>query len=231
MIPARPHRPVLSILVMVALFCLPAPVRGAGDPPDPVLVRLQAKIESLRSLRGRFVQRLDSRSLGRALAESGRFAIRKPGAMRWEYEEPERKIAVTDGTTTWLHLVEENEVQIGTYPEGGEGSAASLLSGRMRLDRDFTSRRLTPEEAAGAGPTGVAGGLTLLLEPRAPTEEFESLMLTLDPVRLEIRAIVLVDSLGGRMTFEFFDLEENPPIDDAFFRFEIPAGAEVVDMR
>ncbi len=227
--PSTPRRLRASLIGAAIAFGLAAGAIATEGAAEPLLVRLQAKIDSLDSLKGRFVQHLDSRSLGRARRESGRFVIRKPASMRWEYEDPERKIAVTDGSTTWLHLPEDREVQIGRYPEDGDGSAASLLSGRVRLDRDFTSRQPAAEEAP--GPPGVAGGVTLVLEPIRPMEEYESLILTVDPKRLAIRAVVLVDPLGGRMTFEFFDLEENPAIGDDLFRVEIPAGTEVIDTR
>ena len=202
--------------------------RAEGDPTDPLLGRLQAKMQRLETLTGRFVQRLESRGLGRARVESGKFAIRKPASMRWEYEKPEKKLAVTDGETTWLHLPEDNEVQVGRYPQGGGAAASSLLAGRLGLDEDFTARRLTAEEA---GPQGVAGAVVLRLEPIELQEEFEALLVAVDPTALIVRRLTMLDSVGGRMTFEFFDIVENAPLDDALFHFEIPQGVEVLDTR
>lgn len=203
----------------------------AGAPataPDPLIAKLQSKMQRLESLRGRFAQRLESRGLGRARVETGKFAIRKPGSMRWEYEKPEKKLAVTDGETTWLHLPEDNEVHVGRYPTGGGAAASSLLAGRLRLDEDFVARRLTAEES---GPQGVAGVMVIHLTPVNPQEEFEALLLAVDPKSLQVRRLTVLDALGGRMTFEFFDLEENAVLDDALFRFEMPRGVEVIDTR
>ncbi len=202
--------------------------RAPGDAGDPLVARLQAKMQSLESLSGRFVQRLESRGLGRARVESGKFAIRKPASMRWEYEKPEKKLAVTDGETTWLHLPEDNEVHVGRYPQGGGAAASSLLAGRLRLDVDFAVRRLTPEES---GPQGAAGAIVLRLEPKGAQEEFEALLVAVDPAALIVRRLTLLDAIGGRMTFEFFDLTENAPLDDALFRCEMPRGVEVLDTR
>lgn len=197
-------------------------------PPDPIIAQLQAKMQRLASLRGRFTQRLESRGLGRARVETGRFVIRKPGSMRWEYEKPEKKLAVTDGETTWLHLPEDKEVHVGRYPTGGGAAASTLLAGRLRLDEDFIARRLTAEES---GPPGVAGAVVIHLTPVNPQEEFEALLLAMDPKSLLVRRLTVMDALGGRMTFEFFDLEENVVLDDALFRFEMPRGVEVIDTR
>ena len=210
------------------LFCAAAVAGEPATAPDPLLAQLQVKMQRLESLRGRFAQRLESRGLGRARVETGKFAIRKPGSMRWEYEKPEKKLAVTDGETTWLHLPEDNEVHVGRYPTGGGAAASSLLAGRLRLDEDFVARRLTAEES---GPQGVAGAMVIHLTPANPQEEFEALLLAVDPKSLQVRRLTVLDALGGRMTFEFFDLEENAVLDDSLFRFEMPRGVEVIDTR
>lgn len=207
---------------------VPSRAEGPSRDPDPLVASLQEKMERLTSLRGRFVQRLESRGLGRARIESGRFAIRKPGSMRWEYEKPEKKLAITDGRTTWLHLPEDNEVHVGRYPEDGGAAASSLLAGRLRLDEDFATRRMTPDES---GPMGAAGVVAIHLTPRASREEFDALVMAVDPKSLTVRRLTVIDAIGGRMTFEFFDLEENAVLDDALFAFEMPRGAEVVDTR
>jgi outer membrane lipoprotein carrier protein len=232
-------RPAFLVL-LPALLCggvigttpaVPAP-RGAEPAPraaaDPLIARLQAKMQRLESLSGRFVQRLESRGLGRARVESGRFAIRKPASMRWEYEKPEKKLAVTDGETTWLHLPEDNEVHVGRYPQGGGAAASSLLAGQLRLDEDFSARRLTAGEA---GPQGAVGAVVIRLEPIEPREEFEALLVAVDPHELSVRRLTLLDAIGGRMSFEFFDLVEDAVLDDALFRFEMPPGVEVLDTR
>ena len=43
--------------------------------------------------------------------------------------------------------------------------------------------------------------------------------------------IALLDALGGRMVFDLFDLQEDPELADDLFRFEPPAGVEVIESR
>jgi len=184
-------------------------------------------MEATTSLRGRFVQRLDSRGLGRSRVESGTFLLKKPSLMRWEYEAPEPKLAITDGEATWLYLPEEKEVQRGVFDEQEGGMTVRILAGSLALDRDFVSRRLSEE----AGDAGAGGNEVIELTPNVATEEFDRLILSVDPRSLLIRRLVMVDPLGGRMAFEFFDLEVDPEIPDDLFRFEVPDGVEVIDMR
>ena len=202
---------------------------AVGAAPEPLVARLQTRLDHLSSLKGRFIQSLDSKSLGRPRTEEGRFCLRKPSFMRWDYEKPEEKLAILDGKNSWLYLPGDREVYRGQVTGIEDASApALLLAGRLKLDADFESRRLTPAEA---GPQGVSGAVTVELKPRKPSEDFERLLIAIDPERLLIRRITLVDSLGGRMVFELYDLEENPALADELFRFEVPAGVDVIESR
>ena len=221
-------RQALGRLVMVAmvLVSLAAPPMRAAT-PDPLLVKLQTRLDQLKSLKGRFVQSLDSKSLGRPRTEEGRFYVKKPSRMRWDYEKPEEKLALLDGRNSWLYIPGDREVYRGAIKDLEEcGAAALLLAGRIRLDGDFEARRLTHDEA---GPQGDVGAVAIELKPRKPSEEFDRLVLAIDPDRLQIRRLTVIDALGGRMVFELFDLEEDAPVPDDLFRFEVPAGVEVIE--
>ncbi|HKY31601.1 MAG TPA: outer membrane lipoprotein carrier protein LolA, partial [Candidatus Polarisedimenticolia bacterium] len=175
-----------------------------------------------------FVQRLDSRSLGRPRVEEGIFMIRKPSFMRWEYRKPEEKLAVADGEHTWLYLPEEREVHKGRAADlQRSGAAALLLAGRLRLDRDFEAR-LSEGDSAGADPPST-GTQVLELRPLAPDTEFERVLLTVEIPGLSIRRLVLVDALGDRMSFDLSAIEENPDLSDDLFSFRPPPGVRVIE--
>jgi outer membrane lipoprotein carrier protein len=204
---------------------LALPARGS----DPLLARLQDKLDHLKALRGRFIQTLDSPSLGRSRTEEGTLAFKKPARMRWDYEKPEPKVAVIDGRDTWFYLPEDRQVLHGTVRNLEEqGAAALLLSGRISLLKDFRSRRLS---AAQTGPIGVAGGVAIELTPVRRAGDYQKVTLIIDPDRLQIRRLEVIDEAGERMIFELSDMEEDPNLPDRFFRLEIPEGVEIVDER
>src|SRR6185503_10918364 len=104
---------MLELLLMTALAAsaaaVPAPAAG-DEPADAIVERLQARLDRMATLKGRFVQTLDSKSLGRPRTEEGRFCLKKPSFMRWDYERPEEKLALLDGTHSWLYLPADREV-------------------------------------------------------------------------------------------------------------------------
>ncbi|HEY3174307.1 MAG TPA: outer membrane lipoprotein carrier protein LolA [Candidatus Polarisedimenticolia bacterium] len=212
-----------AILLSWTLLVLPA------QDADPLLALLQRKLDGLTALKGRFIQTLDTPSLGRPRTEEGRLAFKKPALMRWDYEKPEPKVAVADGRHTWLYTPADRQVKRGSVRDlQEEGAAALLLAGRISLVKDFRSRRPSAEES---GPPGVSGGVTVELTPLKPNQEFAKLILVIDPVRLQIRSLTVAGAAGERMVFDLFDLEENPDLPDDLFRFEIPVGAEVLEDR
>ncbi|MGH9868259.1 MAG: LolA family protein [Candidatus Polarisedimenticolia bacterium] len=217
---------IIALLGLVAsIGTLPA------QAPDPLIARLQSRLDRLKTLQGRFIQTLDSASLGRTRTEQGRFMIRKPNLMRWEYESPEKKLAVVDGTHTWLYLPEEKEVQRG--PAAGveqSGAAGLLLTGKLRLDRDFRSRRPGTDEIAAELPMPDRT-VVIELTPLREDLDFQKALLAVDPDALLIRKVVLVDPLGDRMIFTFSELKEDAPLPDSLFRFEPPAGVHVMDVE
>lgn len=211
--------------LLLSLIFLLSPARDS----DPLLARLQHRLDELKTLKGRFIQRLDAASLGRPRVEEGTVAFKRPALMRWDYEKPEPKVAVADGRNTWLYLPGDRQVHKGSARDlQREGAAALLLAGRISLLKDFRSRRLTIEES---GPPGVAGGVAVELTPLKRTEEFQKLVLVIDPDRLQIRSLAVVGAAGERMTFDLFDLEEDPALTDDLFRFEVPEGVEIIEER
>src|SRR6185503_16567129 len=79
--PARAAATVVCSLLFVGVVLTSA--RGAEPAPDPLVTKLQDRLDHLTSLQGEFVQTLSSSGLGRTRTESGRFWIRKPNLMRW----------------------------------------------------------------------------------------------------------------------------------------------------
>ena len=225
--PARAAARIVCSLLIVGFVLSGA--RGAEPAPDPLVAKLQDRLDHLTSLRGDFVQTLSSSSLGRTRTESGRFWIRKPNLMRWEYTSPEKKLAVVDGTHAWLYLPDEREAQRGSASEVEQAGVAALLTGRLRLDRDFTSRRPGPDELAADLPLP-ARTVMLELTPRRGDLEFQKALVAVEPDRLEIRKLVLVDPLGDRMSFTFSAIEENQPLPDTLFHFDPPPGVRVEEV-
>ncbi len=210
--------------LLVALFAAPA----VAEPPESdvqVLVeRLQAYYDALDGFEADFTQRYERKILRRAVEESGRVFVKKPGRMRWEYQSPEEKLFVTDGSRSYFYLPLEKQVMVSHHPRGamgmGEGSPFELLTGRSRMTDSFAFF------TSDAPPT--RGGEMLHLIPTRRHDEFEDVEIELDPETGELLRVVLIDAQRNRTEFIFENIRKDLDLPESLFQFTIPSGVEVV---
>lgn len=210
---------MLEILVALNLTA------AAGQPSLEVLVkRVESRHERLRDFQALFSQRYFRRAIRKSVEERGTVAIKRPGLMRWEYEKPERKLFITDGAKSYFYLPEERQLIVSyedsRSPRLKQGSPLGLLAGRSRLSEAFEVSYSATEPAA--------GGVRLRLLPRQPQDELSEAELEVDPEEGQIRRLVLVDAQGNRTEFAFEKIRENRGLPDSLFRFNVPAGVDVL---
>jgi outer membrane lipoprotein carrier protein len=208
---------VLSTAPAAALQ--PATSRAATD----LAQALQRKYDGIRDFSADFVHRYRGGVLRREAVERGTLLVKKPGKMRWEYQSPERKLFVSDGTTLYSYLPADKQVMVSTVPDDTSASTPALfLAGRGNLTRDFdVSFTEVPEGLP-------ADTQALKLVARTPQAEYEWLVLSVDPATLVLRGLVAADLQGGTSSFTFTNLKENTGAVDRQFAFEIPKGVDVV---
>lgn len=207
--------------ILLALLAGPA----ASKPDVQVLVeRLQAHYDALDGFEAEFTQRYERKILRRAIEESGRVIVKKPGRMRWEYRAPEEKLFVTDGSRSYFYIPLEKQVMVSHHPEGAmgmaEGSPFELLAGRSRMTDSFAF--FTSDAPA------TRGGTMLHLIPTTRHEEFEDVEVEIDPETGELLRVVLIDAQRNRTEFIFENLQRNLNLPESLFQFTIPSGVEVV---
>ncbi|HET9315220.1 MAG TPA: outer membrane lipoprotein chaperone LolA [Vicinamibacteria bacterium] len=192
---------------------------GTATPTSPgaeaLARRVDARQKGVRDLTARFVQSYRSGILGREVVERGTLAIKKPGRMRWEYKEPEKKLFVSDGKQFFFYVPADRQV-IVKEQAGEQGIPAFLLAGQGILDQF----QVFPEPP-------LPGRERLRLVPRKADPEVERIYLDVD-AEARVRAIEVWDAQGGHSRFQFEDVKENVGLPDAQFRFEVPRGVEVV---
>jgi outer membrane lipoprotein carrier protein len=187
---------------------------------EQVAAALQAKSDRIRDFTADFVQQYESGVLKRKMTERGTVQIKKPGKMRWDYAEPQKKVFVSDGSQIYLHVPADNQVTVSPVPKQDEATMAVLfLVGKGNLTRDFKV-----SFAQGAAP---AGGHALRLDPRLPERDYDWLEIVVDDT-LRIQSLKAADRQGGQSTFHFTNFKENVGLSDKTFAFSIPRGADVI---
>lgn len=209
-----------AALLLAFLLAAP-PAAPAQDPgterAESLVRRIEERHARTADLVARFVQSYRSGLLGRELVERGRVSIKRPGRMRWEYQEPEKKLFISDGETFYFYVPEDEQVIVQEQDEQ-RSLAARLLFGRGGLLEEFEASLDEPIEE---------GVERIRLVPRHEDAEIEQAYVDVEPSGL-VRSILLEDIQGNRTRFRFEDVQENTGLSDRLFHFEIPSGVEVI---
>lgn len=221
-----------SILVAAMLAAVPAPaqkhhdrpVAPSQDPATAVTVRMQKFYESTASLHARFEQELQS-SLGGKRRASGEVWLKKPGRMRWEYEKPEKKLMVADGSALWVYEPEDQQAFRQSLKASSLPSSVTFLFGTGKLGEEFTItiEHPKPEEKIG-GPDDVV----LKLVPIKPTTQYHHLVFVVDGKSGMVKETFVYDQQGGTNHMTFRNVETNKSVADAKFVFTPPAGTTIL---
>lgn len=209
---------ILSATAIVLLTPVAAADAASGSTAEAVLAGLQAWLDDTEDLEGAFRQSLMSGALGSGLEERGRLYVKRPGRMRWDYREPDRKVAIVDGDRTWLFVAEEDQLYLGRLGEHG-ALLPALMAADRRLSEWFDAELLAPSDD---------GVIRLRLTPKGEEESFESVTVGLRPSDHAIESAEVLDAAGNRMLYRFSKMRRNTGVPDGLFAFEPPAGTSIV---
>ena len=203
----------MQVLLILAIS-LGAPA-AVETPADQLLRRVEERNRRTVDLTARFVQSYRSGVLGHEIVESGSLSVKRPGRMRWEYEEPEIKTFVADGQSFYFYVPADRQVIVQSQ-SGQRGVAVTLLSGDGSLSADFEAELPTRGEGR------------LRLTPREPDPDVREVLVDVGPDG-EILAIEVLDIQANRSRYEFYDTKTNVGLPESLFSFEIPEGVEVIE--
>jgi outer membrane lipoprotein carrier protein len=180
--------------------------------------KLQARYQTVRDFTAEFSQNYQGVLLRKAATEKGKLLLKKPSRVRMEYQTPEKKTFVSDGTQFYSYFPADRAGSVHALPKEGESSTALLfIAGRGDLTRDFTSS---------LAPAQPDGEWHLKLVPRTPQSDFQTLTLILDRTTLALKGFVTVDDQGTN-TIRLTNVKENRGLRDDAFYFQFPKGTEI----
>ncbi len=212
----------LAVGAVLLLLAAGSPSVAAGRVLEPaeVLQGVQGWLDGTHDLQARFEQELVSGALGSGLEESGRLYLARPGRMRWDYLDPERKVALIDGDRSRLYLEEDEQLWEGEL-DRSEGLLPVLLAAEDRLGGLF-------EASLAAVPANRGEPYALRLVPVESTESVEVVTLSVRPPKFAIEQAEVLDAAGNRIVYRFQGMKRNRGMSPSVFHFEAPPGTEIV---
>jgi outer membrane lipoprotein carrier protein len=217
----RVNHNVIRIALWVCLSSLTGaclPIQAADANLNTLLKGVEERYNRAKTLQVHFVESYTVQGRARK-SESGELTLRKPGRMRWDYTAPAGKLFVSDGKDVYLYTPEAHRVE-KTKLKASEDLHAPLafLLGKLDFAKDFRDLELKPE------------GANYLITAKAKSDKFpyERIQMLVTPDYEILRLVINLQDLS-LLTFQLDGEKVNPPVDDNLFRFEMPAGATLVD--
>ncbi len=186
---------------------------------------LAAKVDQhydhMRTLEAKFTETYKGAGMNRT--ESGTLRLKKPGRMRWDYDEPRPKLFLTDGSAAWFYVPGEQQARRTPVKQLEDlRSPLRYLLGKTKLEKELDGLSV----AADVKPLN-AGDVVLQGIPKGMRERVAQTSLEVTPDGLISR--IIVEELDGSVTeFRFLQQRENVEIPDQQFHFLPPPGVEVV---
>ncbi len=206
---------------------------GSHD-AGPATRALEARYQHARTLRANFFERYADGNGGSA-SESGTVYFSRPGRMRWEYESPEEKLFIVDGTNVWFYVPADHTASRARLKESSDWrTPLALLTGKADLAKLCRSIQLadaeTERRSSRDGRAVPAENSLLVCLPRdaASNDPSYQVLFEVDPQSQLVR--VLIREPGRVETeFRFGNWEENAEIPEVKFHFQPPPGVAIVD--
>jgi outer membrane lipoprotein carrier protein len=183
--------------------------------------RVDQRYNALHTLQADFVETYTGAGMSRT--ESGTLLLKKPGQMRWDYDQPHSKLFVTDGHTAWFYVPGERQARRTSIKQLDDlRSPLRYLLGKTKLEKELDGLSLAPDQKPMNAGDVVVRGI-----PKGMQDRVEQTLLEIAPDGLIVR--ILVEELDGSQTeFRFHQQKENVQVSDQQFHFVPPSGVEVV---
>jgi outer membrane lipoprotein carrier protein len=185
---------------------------------------LETFLRDVKSAQASFTQVVTSpkrngETTARSKTSSGSFEFQRPGRFRFEYTKPFEQTIVADGQTLWLYDVDLNQVTARKQQDALGNTPAALIASGTDL------KALSEAFDLKAAPA--RDGLEWVdARPKAKDGQLQTVRVGFRQGQLAV--LEILDSLGQQSVLSFAQWQGNAAVKPERFRFQPPAGADVI---
>ncbi len=202
-----------TLLVLISGFCF-------AQSGKEIIESLRKKYASIDDAVVKFEQTVKYGVSKFEQSFSGTFYFKKKNKYRIETDQ---QIVVTDGVTSWLYSKVNNQVIIDKYREDKDISSPEKFL--LSISDEYIPVILRTERNDGKKI------YILKLTPRDENSSIESAKIWVVEGDLQITRVEITDISGTVTTYSVKSIKINSGVEDSIFKFSIPSGVKVVDLR
>lgn len=194
-----------KITLALLLFLSPA-LALAADTRARDIARVEAYLSSLTTLQADFTQIAPDGSV-----TGGKFYLKRPGRMRWEYAPPSKVLLISSGEDIVYY---DGELEQVNYLSVDDTLAAFLTQPNIKLESAAT-RLINFESKDGVIRVGI-------VQKSHEKEGMLTLEFTASPLKL--RQLKMLDAAGNVTSIALQNAQTGRALSDALFVFRDPRG-------
>ncbi len=210
---------MLALFIAAGMFFAGTQTTNAQTAAE-VLEHMNGKYESISDAQIRFIQRVKLPMTKIDQSSAGTLFVKKSNKYRVELTD---QTIVTNGETVWSYSRPSHQVLIDHFKMNDQSlTPERILTG---APEDFDATLLGDERLDGRKVVG------LKLTPKGKNSFISSMKLWVDNGDWMIRKVEVSDAAGKNTTYTVSDIKTDTGLKDSRFTYQIPEGAEVVDLR
>jgi outer membrane lipoprotein carrier protein len=181
---------------------------------------IQKNYQSVRTFQAEFEQKSFVKMINRTETAQGNVQIKKPGKMKWVYNDPDPQVLISNQKNLWLYTPEDKQAtKMPIESIYSSNTPALFLAGQGVLTNIFNVTEVVTGESI----------YTVTLFPKEAKNDLNRLILRVNKNSYQITGITVYDELGNKTQIKFRNIRINEQIAKSTFDFIVPAGVETQD--
>ena len=189
----------------------------SNDRLSGIVDGIQKKLAGIRDIKGTFIQNSYIKDLDQKQKYTGKFFIKKPSRVMWEYSSPrDEKILIRD-TNTQIYKKSQNQlIKMKFSKDNYNQVPLAMLESLENIWKDFD--------------VSLTQGNALQLIPKRKTGSIKTIVLETASDDFPLKMFTIFDTYDNIIMIELDNLETNSGLDDSLFILKTPPDVEVFDM-
>ena len=205
---------LVCLFIVISLLTVSCSVISASS-VDEELQKIQKAYESIKDISGNFIQRSFIKDLKRTDTFRGKFFIKIPKKLRWEYTGETPQEVFINNDEILIYQKKERQALRGKFDWNTYGQAPiALLSGFGKIQEQFSVSHRNG---------------TLLLKPKNPMGRILSIEIVPSENEFPISSFIIRDSLSNKIEIILKDIRVNTDLEEKLFYPSLPKDIKIYE--
>ena len=207
---------ILPVLIAVTL--------QGSSPADRAIDAAVKAYANIRTAKASFEQTITNPLLGSTLRSKGDFEQSRPNRFAFRFSDPKGDVIICDGQYVWAYLPTSAPGRVNRMPCG---------SGSLDLIGEFFSnptQRYTIGDG-GAATVGDRKAHIVALTPKSKDAAFTRAKVWIDLANGSLLQFEAVEPSGLTRMVRITSFTPNAAVKESAFKFTVPSGVKVVDIK